>query len=599
MKRWVMLGLLGLAACKQDKPIEQQLNCPGTDEDPVAAQALPLQGLADAASKAASGQERVLVRFKPRSGVSAMAAISSHAAEVERVGAQVKARFASLDVVAARVTPEQRRALEAHPGVEAVEPDKVVRAFGLPVLSGLPLLGATGSPGEYTEGLKQVQANRVWDADNNGELDPGAPTGQGIKVCVIDSGWDNRHPELQAVYAGGYDYVEDDNEPLDFNKETKTWGGGHGTHVAGIIAAQLGSGGSVAPGAEPNGMAGVAPGVQLYIVRVLDTQGNGNVSDVMRAMTWCRQQKVHIASLSLGSGTALESERKAFQEAWDAGILSIAASGNSGLADPQQSPPVAYPAAYSSVLAVGAVTFDNKHASFSQYGPEVALVAPGVNVLSSVIRDSTTYSLVKADGAEFASKSLEYATVGEYTGPLINCGKGDSNISCGENRCEGFVAYVDRGDILFGDKVRNVRKQGARAVIIGNNKADEPGEGFTLGAAGNWMPTAIVSESSASTVRTLFERQAQVQLRGIDYERLAGTSMATPHVSGVAALVWSANPGLTNAQVRDILQNSAKDLTDKDLGDTVGKDNYFGYGLVQACKAVELATGTPRPNCAQ
>jgi subtilisin family serine protease len=589
MKRLVLLGLLGLAACKgEEEPVLEPQGCPGTETDPVA----QAEGLLS--REAQAGEEPVLVRFKPRSGPSAQARADAQATEVERVGARVKARFPSLGVVAARVTPEQREALLAHPDVEAIEPDKVVRAFGMP---GLPpptaLLGATTIPGEYTRGIQQVQANRVWDADNDGALDPGAPTGQGITVCVIDSGWDNRHPELQAVYAGGYDFVENDTEPTDFDKRTQTWGGGHGTHVAGTIAAQLGSAGSVAPGGDPKGVVGVAPGVRLLIARVLDTRGNGNVSDVMRAMKWCRDNGAKIASLSLGSGTALETERAAFKEAWDNGMLSIAASGNSGTDDPKTSPPVAYPAAYAGVIAVGSVTDTNDHSNFSQYGPELSLVAPGENVLSSVILNSSTYSLVKAGGTEFASKSLEHASVGEFSGPLINCGKADSLTACGTNRCEGFVAYVDRGDITFGDKVRNVRKQGARAVIIGNDKSDDDSDGYTLGAAGNWMPVAMVSVSSASTVRTLFEREAQVKLQGIDYERLVGTSMSTPHVTGVAALVWSTNPtGLTNVQVRDFLEQSAKDLG------PANRDNKYGYGLVQACKAVELATGTPPPGCA-
>jgi subtilisin family serine protease len=71
-----------------------------------------------------------------------------------------------------------------------------------------------------------------------------------------------------------------------------------------------------------------------------------------------------------------------------------------------------------------------------------------------------------------------------------------------------------------------------------------------------------------------------------------GTSMATPHASGVAALVWSAKPSLTNKEVRDILQKSAKDL-----GSQKGWDATFGWGLVQACPAVQMATGTLPPGC--
>jgi subtilisin family serine protease len=587
MKRWVMLGLLGLVACKDKPPVGPQA-CPGTEEDPVPQTAsLPAESLGGAASMATSTgsrEEAVLVRFKPRESVSALSAVASYATEVEGLGGKVKARFGTLRTVAARVTPEQRRALEAHPDVEFVAPDRPVHALGMPLLAPATLLGQAGSAGEFPEGVKMVQAPAVWDANNDAALDPGAPTGQGITVCVIDSGIDPRHPELKAAYAGGRDFIENDDDPTDCEwdkvaKKCSKWGGGHGTHVAGTIAAQLGSGGSVLPGADTNGVVGVAPGVRLLIARVLDTQGNGSTSDVISALSWCQAQGAKVASLSLGSQESSEPERLAFEQAWSKGMLSIAASGNSGKEDPTQSPPVAYPAGYPTVVAVGAVAIDGSHPTFSQYGPPVSLVAPGVNVLSTMILGASSYARVKADGADFAAQSLEHSGQGDYSGPIVNCGLADSATSCGENQCEGFVAYVERGEITFGDKVRNVRKQGARAVIVGNNVPDDDGL-FTLGAPGNWPPTAIVSFESAGLIRGMAGRNGSVNLVGVDYAREVGTSMSTPHVSGVAALVWSARPTLTNAEVRDLLEKSAKDLG------PVGRDDKFGFGLVQAKDAL-------------
>lgn len=586
MKRWVWLGLVGLlAACKEEDPLP--VDPPITQPQPQDCTTTGNQGLTSAQGLGseeldnADGRQSYLIRY--RRSVSAMAARAAEDS-VTRAGGKVTASWAHLGAVAARLTPEQRAALAQDPDVLTLEPDRVVRAFGRQALS------TVGTVGEYTEGLRLIQAPQVWDANNDGTLDGSAPNGTGIKVCVIDSGWDNRHPELQAAYAGGKDFVDDDDEPLDYEKNTSSWGGGHGTHTAATIAAQLGSHGSAAPGDEPNGVAGVAPGVELYVARVLNTRGNGSTADIVSALQWCQEQGAKIVSLSLGAADASTTEENAFKAAVAAGVLPIAATGNSGTGDPATEPPVAYPAGYDGVLAVGAVDFKGVRATFSQVGPQVALVAPGVDVLSAMILGAESYSQVNVDGRTFESRSLAYAPSGEYSGKVLSCGLGDSVTACGaEATCAGFVAYADRGGLdaegnglTFAKKVNYLRRAGAKAVIIGNN---DPGEGtgnFTLGAAGTWLPTASVSFADGSAIKALKSKDAKVTLTGVDYARLDGTSMATPHVSGVAALVWSAKPSLTATQVRALLQDSALELG------AAGKDNIYGHGLVQSKKAMEL-----------
>jgi serine protease len=599
MKRWVWLGLVGgLVACteKNQPPVDvvEPQACPGTAEAslpvPVRAQAL------------SDGMENVLISFKPRVSASAKASADAFATEVTRVGGQVKRRFPNLNTVAARVSPETRAALARNPDVLRVEPDRVVRAFGMPRLpSAAWLSGALntrGSVGEYTPGLKMVQAPDVWDADGDGSINAGSAAGANIKVCVIDSGWDNRHPELQAAYLDGMDFVDDDSKapdgigdgPLDRSTNRDgvvVWGGGHGTHTAATIAAQLGTGGKVRPGQEAQGVAGVAPHVSLLIARVLDVSGSGTTSDVIAAVEWCQSKGAHIASLSLGATDENETEEAAFVKALQGGMLSIAATGNSG------KPLVSYPAAYPSVVAVGAVDFNGDWAEFSQYGTEVSLVGPGVNVLSAAIVGAAPYADVESAGTHYTSNPLEYSSISAYTGRLVDCGLGDSVASCGEGAtCEGFVAYVDRGGgILFEEKARNAIKAGAKALIIGNNDAEEAEGNFTLNAPSPfWVPTTSVSLQTSSTIRTLFGKQVTVDVTGTDYLVQSGTSMATPHVAGVAALVWSARPDLTPAKVRDALEKSARDL-----GPT-GRDEKFGFGLVQAADALEYAnTHFPRP----
>jgi subtilisin family serine protease len=440
-----------------------------------------------------------------------------------------------------------------------------------------------------------VQANEVWDANGDGVIDTGAPTGAGIKVCVIDSGIDRDHPELAAAYGEGRDFVDGDTLPED--RDAEGWGGGHGTHVAGTIAAQLGSGAQVNPNDSTqsrDGMVGVAPGATLLIARVLDKQGNGDTADVIAALQWCQEHGAKIASLSLGSSKPDDQEREAFDQAWSAGMLTIAASGNGGdLATPDTK---TYPAAYDSVLAVGAVNTKGEHPTFSQGGEHLSLVAPGVNVYSTYPRGLSPFAELQSGGTFFKSSVFDYVPLDSYEGRLVDCGLGIGLRSCPGAACEGFVAYVDRGDITFAEKVRNVRSQGAYAVIVGNNDPeDDETLGFTLGTRADWPPSTAVPTTLVPAIRERIGSTVSLSIKGSDYSFSTGTSMATPHVAGVAALVWSARPSLTNVEVRAILEHTAKDLSDAKVPESgPGKDIVFGWGLVQAKAAVDEATkGNP------
>ncbi|ADO68283.1 S8 family serine peptidase [Stigmatella aurantiaca] len=586
MKHWIFLGLAGLVACADSTPpIYEPQDCPDAVES--------ARPVAQAQAVSAPEDETFIVHF--RRTVSASAATRAAGDAVVRMGGQVRARWSQLGAVAAHLTPEARQKLAADPEVLAIYPDHPVHAFAV---ARQPAI-TTGSTAEYTDGLKLVQANSVWDADNDGVLDANAPIGSNIRVCVIDSGWDDRHPELKAAYVGGKDFVELDDDPRDYDTQSKTWGGGHGTHTAATIVAQLASTGSVNPSEDSAGVVGVAPGVELLVARVLNTQGTGKLSYILSAMEWCQKEGAKLASLSLGSDESNPLERDAFQNALNAGMLAIAAAGNSGTGDPSTEPGVAFPAAYPSVLAVGAVDFDGVHPTFSQVGAALSLVGPGVDVLSAALSGISSYSELDVAGTRVTSSSLEFAPVGTYEGPLVHCGLGGSRTACGEAAtCEGFVAYVDRGGtdsqgegLTFAKKVDAVRRAGARAVIIGNNDPSDGVGRFTLGKAGSWLPTASISYQDGEALKKLSATQARMNLVSVDYQRLTGTSMATPHVTGVAALVWSARPSLTAAQVRDILEKSAEPLP---RGSAKGSRNdVYGYGLVQAKAALKLLETYP------
>ncbi len=147
------------------------------------------------------------------------------------------------------------------------------------------------------------------------------------------------------------------------------------------------------------------------------------------------------------------------------------------------------------------------------------------------------------------------------------------------------IALIDRGAVTFAEKVSNVKAQGARAAITVNNDTsnpDDPGW-FSLGSACDWIPTASISYNSGIALRANGLGSGTVTGERWDYDYYDGTSMATLHVTAAAALAWSANPTLTNADIRTILQNTALDLG------PAGRDREYGYGLVQADAAVTAA----------
>jgi subtilisin family serine protease len=183
-------------------------------------------------------------------------------------------------------------------------------------------------------------------------------TGDPVKVGVIDTGIDLKHPDLQANIQGGYNAINPLKSANDDN--------GHGTHVAGIIAALNNS----------IGVIGVGPNINLYAIKVLNASGSGYLSDVIEGLDWARTNGMQVVNMSLGTSQDVQSFHNAIVNAYNAGVTIVAAAGNSGGA-------VSYPAAYPEVIAVSATDQNNQIASFSSRGPEVDLAAPGVNIYST------------------------------------------------------------------------------------------------------------------------------------------------------------------------------------------------------------------------
>ncbi|WP_416147532.1 peptidoglycan-binding protein [Salipaludibacillus sp. HK11] len=261
-------------------------------------------------------------------------------------------------------------------------------------------------------GIAAVDSPQAWSND---------VTGKDVKVAIIDSGVDTSHPDLSI--AGCYGASDAATcEDVD----------GHGTHVAGTVGARN----------NEIGVVGVAPDVDIYAARVSNLDGEIWSTNVLAAIDWAISKEVDIINLSLGSNEYSRSIDEALTNAYDKGILSIAASGN------DSSNSVSYPAALANVIAVSATDKNNEIASFSNTGEEIEFSAPGVAI------DSTT-------------------------------------------------------------------------------------------------------------------------LNG-DYAKSSGTSMATPHVAGVLALLIETYPDMNRDDLRATLRDNALDLGPK------GRDSQFGYGLVQA-----------------
>jgi subtilisin family serine protease len=393
-------------------------------------------------------------------------------------------------------------------------------------------------------GLQLVQADQLPDTNAANR-----------KLCIIDSGYDRSHEDLPSGshITGEYDA----GTGWWYTDERR-----HGTHVAGTILALNNQG---------TGMVGVAPNnrLKVHIVKIFDADGWAYSSTLSAAAEKCAAAGANIISMSIGGPTFSKTEDATFSALAARGILSVAASGNGGNRN------LSYPGAYDSVLMVGAINELLQHARYSQYNSKVELVAPGDQVYSTVpMGEGLTSELLMA-GETLLPGTLAGSPMLAASGPVADFGLGDKVT----NTMSGKLCLIMRGAISFAEKVLNCQLSGGVGAIVVNNVFG-PFNG-TLGVTTTSIPSATASEYDGARLRARLGTPAALSIKPVNYKHIDGTSMAVPHVSGVAALVWSYFPACSGIQIRSALSASARELSG------TGRNDRTGNGLVQARAAYD------------
>jgi len=470
---------------------------------------------------------------------------------------------------------------------------------------GLPSSDELVDEGEITWGLKAVRAVEAW---NEVRDDRSILAGRGSRVLVIDTGIDREHADIRTRFEAGRNFLSarpmtmiatgilgmltpgigsftDDDGAEGNSTEDGAEGNindydyydqnGHGTHVAGTI---LGAHSSTEK-------TGVAPLSHLLAGRVCGKFGCSSVG-IVRAIEYGVEQAVDVINMSLGGSMPSRAGAEAVAAADAANVVVVCASGNDGQGT------VSFPAAYPESFAVGAIDARLAKAQFSNWGPELDIVAPGVDVLSSVPTGTGRQSDVSLMGAIDAQvKSTSFVGSAENTTPiiaeLVHVGLGKEEDFTGKD-LTGKFALISRGEIAFADKVKNALAAGAIGALIYNNAPGLISGSLSQDGSSVGIPVAMIEQTIGETVAQAVEAgqvaKASIGVKVVDHAAFNGTSMASPHVAGVAALVRAVNKNLTAAQVRRILSETAVPMEA-----SAERPNEYGAGLVNAEAAVQRA----------
>jgi len=267
---------------------------------------------------------------------------------INTFGGETKKEISGINAVTATIPETAINALQNNPKIRYIEEDKYVQ-----LVSEQPI----------PWGVDRIDAEKVWSSN----------TGSDIYIAIVDTGIDYNHPDLDDNYAFGESFVDYTNDPMDDD--------GHGTHCAGIAAAEN----------NDIGVVGVAPGAKLIAAKVLDYNGGAYLSWISDGITWAANNGADVISLSIGYDQHVQSWQDACDYAYyTKGVVVVAAAGNSGN-PPGKGDNVDYPGRYDSTIAVSATDSSDKRARWSSTGPDVELAAPGVNIYSTLWDDTYDY----------------------------------------------------------------------------------------------------------------------------------------------------------------------------------------------------------------
>lgn len=202
-------------------------------------------------------------------------------------------------------------------------------------------------------GVQQIRAPHAWSRT----------TGHRVKIGVIDTGVDFGHPDLSGSLARGINLLNRGAAPHDDN--------GHGTHIAGTIAAAN----------QLKGMIGVAPRSIIHPVKAFDYNGSAYVSDIILGIEWCVRNRLNIINMSFGMKNRSKALLGAVNQAYQAGVVIVASSGNDG-----KRKSIDYPARYPQTISVGATNKLHRIALFSNRGTYIDIYAPGDKIHSAWLR---------------------------------------------------------------------------------------------------------------------------------------------------------------------------------------------------------------------
>ena len=289
-------------------------------------------------------EDEILVRFAPPRGNAHAAASACFVNEQVQVTSELGAVGAVVLKLNQISVSEAIALAKDCPHIQIAEPN--YRLYAVDTFPNDPAWG-----NQY--GLNAIRAPQGWDTTTGSSA---------VVIAIIDTGVNLTHPDLAGKIVAGYDFVNNDAVADDDN--------GHGSHVAGISAASSNNG---------IGIAGTSWGARIMPIKVLDAGAGGSFSDAASGIIWATDHGAHIINLSLGSTSHSTIFQNAIDYAYSHGVTLVAASGNNN------GNFVLYPARYANVMAVGATDSSNTIAGFSNYGPEVDVVAPGVNIYSTGI----------------------------------------------------------------------------------------------------------------------------------------------------------------------------------------------------------------------